>query len=75
MNEGYRASEILADPLVKKAFHEIEAAILEQWKSTADTELRDELWYTLKGLNRFRGYLEIAMQNEQFDLAMEEKNA
>lgn len=71
---GHRAKAILEDQLVVDSFQLIEDSVLEEWNKAATTDLREELWYTLKGLHRFKTALEIAVQNGEYQTIMEEPN-
>ena len=73
IQRGQRAKEILADPLIKEALTGIEDIILDEWKTQADPSMREELWHTYKGMNRFKTALEIAVTNGEYEVIMKEK--
>lgn len=72
---GHRAEEILQDPLIVEALEGIEQALHSQWQTAVTSEAREELWYTLKGAQRFKHYLTVIVDNGVFEKALMEKAA
>ena len=70
--KGTRSKDILDNPLVKEAFSTIKQALIEEWENQSDPSAREEVWYTLKGLERFKGLLETNIDNAMFDSTMQE---
>lgn len=73
IEKGQAASELLANPLLKESLDTIKDAIISQWTVTADSSLRDELWFTLTGLRRFEAILINAIETGSVDLTLKEK--
>lgn len=73
VEEGQAASKLLANPLLQDTLVTIETALIEQWTVTKDTLLREELWYTLQGLKRFKGLLENIVEQGKYELVIKEK--
>jgi len=73
IEKGHRAENILQDPLIVEALTGIEQALREQWTNASTTEVREELWYTLKGLLRFKHYLTVIVDNGVYEEALLEK--
>lgn len=69
IERGNRSKAILNDPLVEEALEAIEKGIIETWQSSTVTETREELWYTLMGLRRFKGIFETAISSGEFELS------
>ncbi len=69
---GTRASRLLEDPALVKAFDDVRVAIIERWESAPlrDAEGHHELKLMLRLLSDVRGNLELAIQNGK--LAAEE---
>lgn len=69
---GTRAQHLLDDPVLKQAFDDVRAAIIERWEAAPirDTEGAHELKLMLRILSDVRGNLELAVQNGK--LAAEE---
>jgi hypothetical protein len=65
--QGQAAKNLLAHPVVKLTLDEIEEQLHSLWVSSNTTALRDELWYTLKGLNRFKDLLDSKVQNASYE--------
>jgi len=63
ISRGHLASELLDNPLLQETLKDIESAITEQWKNTKEHLVREELWFTLKGLDRFKMILESTVEN------------
>jgi len=57
-----RAKQLLDDELLNEALESLEADILEEWRNNKRTSDREELWHTLKGIDRFRTYLTIVLE-------------
>lgn len=73
IEEGQSAEKLLANPLLQESLSTIESALIETWKETKDTLVREELWYTLQGARRFKTMLEQIVLNGQYELAMKGK--
>jgi len=77
MNEvqqrGQHAERLLQDPLMVEALEAIEQTLRESWDSATTTEVREELWYTLKGMQRFKQYLSLAVEQGDYETALTEK--
>ena len=67
IQRGENAARILNDPLVQEVFSGLENLMVNTWKSTSDASEREQLWYTLKGLERFRAAFEAAVQSGQYE--------
>ncbi len=65
--KGQAAKNFLAHPIVQLTLDEIEEQLHELWASSNEATERDELWYTLKGLNRFKILLDSHVQNASFE--------
>tara|TARA_R110002020_G_scaffold287099_1_gene502593 strand:- start:34158 stop:34403 length:246 start_codon:yes stop_codon:yes gene_type:complete len=74
IQKAERAKIILADTLVVDAFSEMEEDIMDLWKNESSTDLREELWYTLKGLERFKTKFAATISDGEYELAMQEQN-
>lgn len=75
ITRGHRAKELMDDPLIKEAFELIEQQIHIEWKNASNGSDREELWYTLRALERFKDYFNIAMQNGDLDTKLGRENA
>jgi hypothetical protein len=73
IQEGQAAKQLLANPLLEETLKTIESALIDQWKITSSPEIREEIWYTQKGLERFAGILAIAVENGDAESAIQEK--
>ena len=73
IQRGQAAEAILQNPLVNEAFTEIEQALTDAWKESTDAPQREEIYYTLKGLERFKMVFEIAVSTGEGDIALKEK--
>jgi hypothetical protein len=73
IEKGIASKELLENPLLKESLDTIREAIISQWTITVDPDLREELWFTLAGTNRFETLLRNAIENGRIDLAMKEK--
>ena len=67
ISRGDHAKRLLNDDLLQEALDIIEENITELWKGSDDSKSRNELWYTLKGLERFEAYLQIVLERGEFD--------
>ena len=67
IQRGEHAARLLDDPLLKEAFAGLESLMVQSWKTTTNPEEREQLWYTLKGLERFRSMFETAVQSGQYE--------
>ena len=70
---GHRAAEMLSDPLVIETLDLIEQTIIQSWKETQDVTAREDLWYTLRGHQRFKNVLQSAIENVEFEDRLAEK--
>jgi hypothetical protein len=70
---GQRADQLLQDPLIVEALDGIEQTLRDQWEKAATTEIREELWYTFKGMQRFKQYLTLAVEQGVYETALMEK--
>jgi hypothetical protein len=73
IQRGQAASQILEHPLVIEAFETIESALVDTWKDSLDSSGREEVYYTLKGLERFKTLLETYVTSGKDELALKEK--
>jgi hypothetical protein len=71
--EGHAAKAILDNPIVEEVFNLIEKTIHDQWEESAEPQAREELWFTLQGLIRFREILQVTVDNQEFDTTLKEK--
>ena len=69
---GHLSKEILENPLVKEAFAVIEESIHEQWQEAPHSDMREELWYTLKGCQRFKQVFTIAIEQGNYEATLKE---
>jgi hypothetical protein len=67
IQRGENADRILNDPLVQEVLLGMESMMVQTWKATSVASEREELWYTLKGLERFRSAFEAAIQSGQYE--------
>jgi hypothetical protein len=72
IERGNRAKALLDNEVLVSAFDEIETTTIQLWKGTSDKETRDELWYTLKGMERFKTVLEAAVSSGDYDKQLSE---
>lgn len=70
---GQHAENLLQDPLVVDALKSIEQVLQDSWKEAPSAEIREELWYTLKGMQRFKHYFTVAIEQGKFETALMEK--
>ena len=70
---GQHAASLLQDPLMVEALTAIEQTLQESWISATTTEVREELWYTLKGMQRFKQYLSLAVEQAEYETALMER--
>lgn len=65
IQEGAVAKGILDNPLVHRAFTEIEQAYFRAWSESParDAEGRERVWAMVTGLRKFRAHLESVVQN------------
>lgn len=73
IQEGQAAKELLQHPLLQDSLQTIESALIEQWTLSRDTSVREELWYTLQGLKRFKTVLEMTVTSGEDERALKEK--
>lgn len=72
IQRGETAARILNDPLVVEVFSGLEDLMIQTWKSTSDASEREQLWFTLKGLERFRAAFEAAVQSGEYERTLTE---
>lgn len=72
IQRGENASRILEDPLVKDTLTGLESMMIQAWRAASDADIREELWFTLKGLERFRSAFEAAVQSGQYERTLTE---
>lgn len=62
--DGNRAKEILENPLFDQVFHDIEAEVIEQWKSSParDEAGREKLWIYLSMLKKVRQTMQTTLE-------------
>ena len=70
---GHRAEELLSDPLLVETLDLIEQSLTQSWKESTETTAREELWYTLRGHQRFKEILTVTMESGKYQEALEEK--
>jgi hypothetical protein len=68
-----QSKRILGDELVVDAFSLIERELMDAWKNCKDTELREEVWYTMRGLGLFKIHFEAAVSSGEFDRSLLEQ--
>lgn len=73
IERGQRAAALLQDPLIVEALDGIEQTLRDQWENAVTTDIREELWYTLKGMQRFKNLLTISIENGVYEKALMEK--
>ena len=73
IQRGTQAKEFLDNPLTKDTLTTIEEAIIDQWKVQVSPDAREELWYTLKGLERFKSILEQTVESGDAQVMFKEK--
>jgi hypothetical protein len=73
ISKGNLSRDVLDNPLVVEAFTNIREALIAEWENNSDSSARDELWYTLKGLERFKRTFEVAVENAVLDSQLQEK--
>lgn len=67
IQRGEHAKRLLEDSVLKDALDGIEEAVTQLWKEASTSEQREELWFTLKGLDRFKTHLRAAVDSGEFD--------
>ena len=67
IQKGDHAKRLLEDPLLTEALDNIEEATINMWKDTVDSKARNELWFTLKGLERFKTQLQSLIEDGVYD--------
>lgn len=75
IQRGQIAQRILGDEVVVEAFEQIEDSLLEIWKQAKTTEDREEVWYTLRGLELFKHCFEATISSGSFEKAVQEQEA
>lgn len=60
-----RAKQLLDDPMIQEAFAEVEKKMTEAWRKSpiTDVEARERCFRVLVGLDAFKAFFEIAIQN------------
>ena len=74
IQKGQAAEELLANPLLQESLQTIESALIDQWQESKDTLVREEMWYTLQGLKRFKHVLEMIVEHGVNELALKERD-
>jgi hypothetical protein len=64
---------MLNDPTTQKVLNMIEQHLTQTWKEANDEAAREQLWYTLKGHQRFINTLEVLRDNSNLDATLEER--
>jgi len=72
IQRGENAARVLNDPLVKDTLAGLEDLMIQSWRAASDADIREELWFTLKGLERFRSMFEGAVQSGQYERTLTE---
>jgi hypothetical protein len=72
IEEGQAARDLLANPLLQESFEFIESTLTDQWAESTDTLVREEIWFTLQGLRRFKSVLELTMTSGQNEALLKE---
>ena len=73
ISRGHAAKTLLQNPLIEETLTEIEEKIQAEWIGCTDSNMREELWYTLKGLHRFKLVLNVAIEKGEYESIMTEK--
>ena len=73
-DRGHRAAQLLQDPLLLEALDLVEHELTQIWKGANTTlEQREQAWYTLRGHQRFKDILQLALETGKYDQILEEK--
>ena len=73
-DRGHRAAQLLQDPLLIEALDLVEHELTQIWKGANTTlEQREQAWYTLRGHQRFKDILQLALETGKYDQILEEK--
>lgn len=64
-DRGLRAKTLLENEMLQEAFSAIEAALLDEWKSTVagEDQRREDAWRSFKLLGSLKGYLSKHVSN------------
>jgi len=54
IHRGQRAQSLLDDPLFQEVFSELEADLVERWKSASSADTREECWRMLDCVAKFK---------------------
>ena len=73
VEKGHRAEALLNDPLIVEALSEIEQTLRDQWDDANTTDIREELWYTMKGMQRFTHLLFLTIEQGEYETIISEK--
>jgi hypothetical protein len=73
IKDGQAAKQVLENPALQNALNVIENELVEHWKVCSSPELREEIWYTLKGHERFVSTLKTTVEIGEMDKALMEK--
>ena len=71
IERGERAKQTLQDEVISEALSDLENTLVDSWKAANTTEHREELWFTLKGLSRFKTLLEGAIVSGEYEASPE----
>ena len=74
IRKGQLSKELLENPLLQETLKTIEDAIIALWSNSNDSKVREDAWFTLKGLQRFESTLKIAVENGDVDKALRDKD-
>ena len=61
IRDGKEAERLLAE--IEDHLKEVRQLLTEQWGHCRTTEEREELWYTLRGVELFEGRMSTVIQN------------
>lgn len=73
VSRGQRAAVLLQDPLVIDAFETISTALTDAWKDSLNAPQREDIYFTLKGLERFKNVFQQYVESGEVELALKEK--
>lgn len=68
---GQHAKQLVNDPNNAQVLNMIEQQLTQSWKNAQTTEDREEIWYTLKGHQRFIETLLTLEDNYDYELSQE----
>lgn len=70
---GQHARQVLGDPATQEVLNMIEQQLTQSWKEAQESEVREEVWYTLQGHQRFVTTLKAFEDNYVYEQSLEEK--